>query len=91
LSHTAREKAKLLARIRRIRGQVEAVERALETGAGCAEVLHLLAASRGAMNGLMAEVIEDHVREHVAADDLSGAARAEGTSELLDVIRTYLK
>jgi len=91
LSHTTREKAKLLARVRRIRGQVEAIERALESESGCAEVLHLLAASRGAMNGLMAEVIEDHVREHVAADDLSAAARAEGTSELLDVIRAYLK
>ena len=91
MSHTAREKAKLLARVRRIRGQVEAIERALESEAGCADVLHLLAASRGAMNGLMAEVIEDHVREHVAADDLSAAARAEGTSELLDVIRAYLK
>ncbi|WP_075790587.1 metal/formaldehyde-sensitive transcriptional repressor [Massilia putida] len=91
MSHTTREKAKLLARVRRIRGQVEAIERALESEAGCAEVLHLLAASRGAMNGLMAEVIEDHVREHVAASDLSEAARAEGASELLDVIRAYLK
>lgn len=91
MSHTTREKAKLLARVRRIRGQLEAVERALEAEAGCSEVLHLLAASRGAMNGLMAEVIEDHVREHVAASDLSEAARAEGTGELLDVIRAYLK
>lgn len=91
LSHTTREKAKLLARVRRIRGQVEAIERALASEAGCAEVLHLLAASRGAMNGLMAEVIEDHVREHVAASDLTEAARAEGTNELLDVIRSYLK
>jgi len=91
LSHPAREKAKLLARVRRIRGQIEAVERALEGEAGCAQVLHLLAASRGAMNGLMAEVIEDHVREHVAASDLTEAARVEGTSELLDVIRAYLK
>lgn len=91
MSHTTRERAKLLARVRRIRGQVEAIERALESEAGCAEVLHLLAASRGAMNGLMAEVIEDHVREHVAASDLTETARAEGTSELLDVIRAYLK
>lgn len=91
LSHTTREKAKLLARVRRIRGQIEAVERALESEAGCSDVLHLLAASRGAMNGLMAEVIEDHVREHVAANDLTETARAEGTDELLDVIRAYLK
>lgn len=91
MSHTTREKAKLLARVRRIRGQIEAVERALESESGCSEVLHLLAASRGAMNGLMAEIIEDHVREHVAAHDLTEAARAEGTDELLDVIRAYLK
>lgn len=91
LSHTAREKATLLARVRRIRGQVEAVERALATEAGCAKVLHLLAASRGAMNGLMAEVIEDHIRAHVAASDLTEAAGAEGTGERLDVIRAYLK
>ena len=91
MSHTTRDKAKLLARVRRIRGQIEALERALEAEAGCAEVLHLLAASRGAMNGLMAEVIEDHVREHVSASGLSEAERAEGASELLDVIRTYIK
>lgn len=91
MSHTAKEKAKLLARVRRIRGQIEAVERALEAEAGCAEVLHLLAASRGAMNGLMLEVIDDHVREHVAAPDLSAALRTEGADELLDVIRSYLK
>lgn len=91
MSHTAKEKAKLLARVRRIRGQIEAVERALEAEAGCAEVLHLLAASRGAMNGLMLEVIDDHVREHVAAPDLSVALRTEGADELLDVIRSYLK
>jgi DNA-binding FrmR family transcriptional regulator len=91
LSHTTRQKAKLLARVRRIRGQIEAVERALEAEAGCTEILHLLAASRGAMNGLMLEVIDDHVREHVAADDLPQAARTEGADELLDVIRSYLK
>ena len=91
MSHTSREKAKLLASVRRIRGQVESIERALEAEAGCAEVLHLLAASRGAMNGLMAEVIEDHVREHVAAGDLSEAARADGADELLEVIRAYLR
>jgi DNA-binding FrmR family transcriptional regulator len=91
LSHTAKEKAKLLARVRRIRGQIEAVERALEAEAGCAKILHLLSASRGAMNGLMAEVIEDHVREHVASSDLSDASRAEGAADLIDVIRTYLR
>ena len=56
--HTAREKTKLLARVRRIRGQVEAIERALEAESGCAEVLHLVAAVRGAPNRRMAELIE---------------------------------
>ena len=56
MSHTVRQKQKLLARVRRIRGQVEAIERALESEAGCAQVMHLIAGARGAMSGLMAEV-----------------------------------
>jgi DNA-binding FrmR family transcriptional regulator len=62
MTHTIREKQKLLARARRIRGQVEAIERALESEAGCEQVMHLLAAVRGAMAGLMAEIVEAHVR-----------------------------
>ena len=65
VSHTKREKEKLLNRVRRVRGQVEAVERALEGEKGCAAVLHLIVAARGAMNSLMTEVIEDHIRLHV--------------------------
>ena len=62
MTHTVREKQKLLARVRRLRGQIEAIERALESEAGCEQVMHLLAGARGAMAGLMAEVVEDHVR-----------------------------
>lgn len=92
MAHTTREKNKLLARVRRIRGQVEAVERALEAERGCTEVLQLLAATRGAMNGLMAEVMEDHVREHVASPSIRDEARRTmAADELVDVIRTYLK
>ena len=91
MAHTTRDKAKLLARVRRIRGQIEAVERALEAEAGCSDILHLLAASRGAMNGLMAEVIDDHVHEHVVAASLSEGERTRGAEELLDVIRAYMK
>ena len=65
MSHTKTEKEKLLARVRRVRGQVEAVERALENEKGCAAVLHLIVAARGAMNSLMTEVIEDHIRLHI--------------------------
>jgi len=92
MGHTAREKTKLLNRIRRIRGQIEAVERALEAEQGCAEILHLLAAARGGMNGLVAEVIEDHIREHVASPAIHDEQeRARGADELVEVVRTYLK
>lgn len=89
--HTAREKAKLLARVRRIRGQVEAIERALEAETGCAEVLQLVAAARGATNGLMAELIEDHIREHVVGPDRSKGEQDAAVDELIDVVRAYLK
>jgi DNA-binding FrmR family transcriptional regulator len=92
MSHTVREKQKLLARVHRIRGQVEAIERALENEAGCEKVMHLLAGIRGATSGLMAEVVEDHVRTHlVDSDKHPGALDGEAADQLLDVIRTYLK
>lgn len=92
MAHLVKNKTKLLNRIRRIKGQIEAVERALEGEAQCAEVLQLLAGARGAMNGLMAEVIEDHIRHHVAGVDIvSQIERDKGADELIDVVRTYLK
>jgi DNA-binding FrmR family transcriptional regulator len=92
VSHIDRNKTKLLNRVRRIRGQIEAVERALEEDAACSDVLQLLAGARGAMNGLMSEVIEDHIRHHVAsAEIVSQGERDKGADELVDVIRSYLK
>jgi len=92
VGHTVKEKSKLLNRVRRLRGQVEAIERALEAEAGCAEVMQLVVSVRGAANGLMAEVIEDHVRIHICdpAHD-SDAERARGAEQLIDVVRAYLK
>lgn len=92
MSHTIRHKQKLLARVRRIRGQVEAVERALESEAGCDAVMHLIAGARGAMTGLMAEVVEDHVRTHlVDVERHPDALNGEAVDQLLDIVRTYLK
>lgn len=92
MSHTIREKAKLLARVRRIRGQVEAVERALEAEVGCADVLQLVASIRGAVKGLAAELVEDHIRWHVVDPAREpDPKRAKGAEELLDIVRTYLK
>ncbi|WP_018237961.1 metal/formaldehyde-sensitive transcriptional repressor [Ensifer sp. BR816] len=91
MSHTIREKQKLINRVRRIRGQMEAVERMLVDEKDCAEVMQVLAGVRGAVNGLMGEVIEDHVLMHVAAEGLSQKERDEGAAELIDVLRAYLK
>jgi DNA-binding FrmR family transcriptional regulator len=90
MSHTIKKKNKLQSRVRRLKGQIEAVERALDEERPCAEILNLIASIRGAVTGLTAELIEDHVREHViAAADTR--ARSEGAEELIEVIRTYLK
>ena len=92
MTHTVREKQKLLARVRRIRGQVEAVERALEAETGCERVMHLLASTRAAMAGLMAEVVEDHVRTHLVDPARHpGALDEDAAGQLMDVVRTYLK
>ncbi len=92
MTHTIHEKNKLLARVRRIKGQTEAIERALEGEAGCEAVLHLIAAARGAMAGLMAEVVEEHVRTHlVDAGKYPDALNATAVAQLLDVVRSYMK
>lgn len=92
MSHTVREKAKLLNRVRRLRGQVEAIERALEAEAECADVMNLVVSIRGATNGLLAELMEDHIRMHVS-DPVTDADRdrAKGSEMLIDVVRAYLK
>jgi len=92
MSHTIRAKQKLLIRVRRIRGQFEAIERALEAEAGCEKVMHLIAAVKGATASLMAEVLEDHVRTHfVDAKRPSASAVASAAEELIDVVRTYVR
>jgi len=92
MSHTVANKAKLLARVRRIRGQVEAIERALEAEAGCEKVMHLIAAVRGGAASLMAEMVEEHVRTHLVDAELHpGALDGEAVDQLVDVVRTYLR
>jgi DNA-binding FrmR family transcriptional regulator len=92
MAHTIENKSRLIARVRRIKGQVDAVERALEAEMGCADVLMLVASLRGAVHGLSAEVMEDHIRNHVANPDTDADAdRARGAAELIEVVRTYLK
>ncbi|MGA8073331.1 MAG: metal/formaldehyde-sensitive transcriptional repressor [Candidatus Acidiferrales bacterium] len=92
MAHTTKDKDKLLARVRRIRGQIEAIERGLESEEECASVLQMMASARGALNGLMAEVMEGHIRFHVLAPDgAKNRAQAEAAEELVEVINAYLK
>jgi len=92
MGHTIKHKDKLLARVRRVRGQVEAVERALDQAKGCGEILQLVVAARGAMNSLMAEVIEDHIRLHVVDPSRErNQERAKGAEDLIEVIQSYLR
>jgi DNA-binding FrmR family transcriptional regulator len=90
--HTARDREKLIARVRRIRGQVEAVERAIAEEKGCYDVLQTVTAARGALNALVAEMIEDHVRFHVLdPEEKIPARRARAADELVDIVRAYVK
>jgi DNA-binding FrmR family transcriptional regulator len=90
VSHTIQEKKKLLNRVRRVAGQIEAIERALQEEKGCAAVLHLIVAARGAINGLMSEVIEDHIRLHVI-DPAKSVERERGAEELIEAVQSYLR
>jgi len=92
LGHMSREKKKLLNRIRRIRGQVDAIENALEQEQECFATLQTIAACRGAINGLMAEIIEDHIRLHVFSPDSNPSPdQVQAAEELVEVVNTYLK
>jgi DNA-binding FrmR family transcriptional regulator len=92
MSHTIKEKKKLLARVGRIRGQVESLERALATETDCARIMHMIAGIRGSVSGLMAEVVEDHIRTHLVDPQQNpDVLNAEAAEQLIDVVHTYLK
>jgi len=92
MAHTIRDKKKLLNRVRRLRGQVGAIEKALEDEAECSTILHTMAACRGSFNGLMAEILESHIRFHVVNPDVDPKSeQARGSQDLIDALRTYLR
>jgi DNA-binding FrmR family transcriptional regulator len=91
MSHIEKEKQKLLARIKRIRGQVDAIERSLSDSDECAKILMLLANVRGGINSLMAEVLEDHIRLHMMNPDKEKFPTREIAEDLIDLVRAYLK
>jgi DNA-binding FrmR family transcriptional regulator len=86
-----KEKQKLLSRIRRLGGQITAVERAVTDGDECADILMLLAAIRGGVNSLMAEILEDHIRLHITPQNRGMESPEELTEDLISLVRAYLK
>jgi DNA-binding FrmR family transcriptional regulator len=92
MSHVAKEKIKLLNRVKRLRGQIEAIERSVENDQECSAVLQQATSCRGALDGFIAEVIEDHIREHMV-DPRAGRddPRAAAADELVDIVHRYLK
>ena len=88
MSHISREKLDLLNRTKKVVGQLESVQRALEEDAGCAQVLQRLAAARGAINSLMGELLEDHIRNHMPRATKSSE---EAADDVIEIVRTYLK
>jgi DNA-binding FrmR family transcriptional regulator len=91
MPHTVKRKKQLLVRVRRIEGQAEALEKSLDQGSECSAVLQQIAAIRGAVNGLMLEVLEGHLREHLGAPDMPEAQRHEDLEQVVSVLRSYLK
>jgi DNA-binding FrmR family transcriptional regulator len=91
MAHLGKQREALVKRIRRIVGQLEAIERAILGDEDCAVTLHQTAAVRGAVGGLMDELVESHIREHVALEGLTPEQRQEGAEELIAAIRRYAK
>ena len=88
MTHIAREKLELVSRTKKVIGQLESAQRALEEDAHCAEVLQRLAAARGAINSLMGELMEDHIRNHMPRNTKSSE---EAADDVIEIVRTYLK
>ena len=91
MPHSPHEKKRVLTRVRRIRGQADALERALEAGADCGAVLQQIAAIRGAVNGLMSEVLESHLREEFAHPASTPEQREAGIDAAVALVRSYLR
>lgn len=92
MAHTIRDKQQLINRVRRIRGQLDAVEKALNEEQECFAILQTLAACRGAINGLVAEVIEGHIRFHVVnPDEKPASQQAKAAQQLIEIVKSYVK
>lgn len=92
MSHTIKKKPDLILRAKRIQGQVDALVRALEEERDCSEVLHIMSAARGAMNSLMAELLEGHIRDHVlTGKERPSSKQVAAADEVINMVKSYLK
>lgn len=91
MPHSPEDKKRILTRVRRIRGQAEALERALENGDPCLAILQQIAAVRGAANGLMGEMMEIHLKDELVSGDTSEEQRALRMAAVGNLLRSYLK
>ena len=91
MSHTIRDRKPLLTRVRRIKGQVQALEALLEESGDCAVVLQQIAAVRGAVAGLMTQVLEGHIREHLGDPEATPAEREQDVEQVVTALRSYLR
>jgi len=92
MSHTTKDKQELLLRAKRIQGQVEALVRALKDERDCSDVLQVMSAARGAMNSLMAELLEGHIRSHVLnGKQKPTSQQVVAADEVIDMVKSYLK
>ena len=90
MSHAVRQKSKIVARVNRIKGQLDAFAKAIEAEDECYQVMQLLASCRGALNGLMGEVIEEHIRDHIVEAENKKNATESG-EELIDIMKSFWK
>jgi len=92
MTHVVRDEEKLIRRVQRVMGQLDAVQRALENEEDCGDVMHLISAARGGINSLMAEVVEDHIREHmVDSSRRRTAAETRAAQELIEIVKGYVR
>lgn len=91
MAHIEKNTNALLTRIKKIRGQTNALEKALEQEPDCIAILQQVAAIRGAVNGLMNKILEDHIRRHIGQADLSNEERANESEALILILKSYLK
>lgn len=90
MSHTIANKEKLLLRIKKIKGQLNGIEKALEQEKDCFKILQQISASRGAIQSLMSEVLDGHIKEHLGSH-VSDEQRETEIANLASLLKTYLR